>query len=306
MISFENVSKKYGTTTVVDDISFSVGEGEVVGLLGPNGAGKTTTLRLLTGILPASKGRVEIDDRNPLENQEIRNNIGFLPENNPLYTDMTVEEWLKFWAEIKSEQAITQERIWEVVKQIGLDSVYFRPISELSKGYKQRVGLGQAILAKPRILVLDEPTEGLDPNQRAEIHQLIKDLGKKRTVIISSHILAEITKMCSRVIIIHKGKIVADGKPGELGSKKGARQSVRALIGGRAIKTTLAKLPGVKEVVEEKGSEGEPATYMVHGVEGKDLRLEIFELAKQKDWKLFELSRHQAGLEDVFARLTKE
>lgn len=306
MIQFDHVSKQYNGVTVVNDVSFGIGEGEVVGLLGPNGAGKTTSLRLMTGLLPATKGTITIDGRDPLNDAMTRNNIGFLPENNPVYTDMTVEEWLRFWAQIKAEQGISQDRIWEVVKQIALDSVYFRPIGELSKGYKQRVGLAQAILAKPQILVLDEPTEGLDPNQRAEIHNLIKDLGKKRTVIISSHILAEITKMCSRVIIIHKGKIVADGKPQELTATSGSSNAVKTMIDGRGVKTALAKLAGVKDVVEEKGVEGEPTTYLVSGKGKKDLRLEVYQLAKEKDWKLYELTRHQVGLEDVFTQLTKE
>lgn len=304
MIQFSSVSKQFNGVTVLKDLSFKIGEGEIVGFLGPNGAGKTTTMRALTGVLPVTTGQVRIDGKDPLEETQVKEKIGFLPENNPLYEDMTVEEWLQFWSEVKHEGAISKPEIIEAAKMAGLVDVYHRFISELSKGYRQRVGLAQAILAKPDILVLDEPTEGLDPNQRNDIHTLIKEIGKKRTVIISSHVLAEITKMCSRVMILHRGTIVADGTPDELSAQMSGSQVVSALISGKAILSGLKKIKGVTEVTEESGGRGKPNMYVLSSEGSKDLRLEVFEMAKKQKWDLYELSQKQVGLEDVFVSLT--
>lgn len=219
MIKLVDISKKFLGKTVVSNLNLSVGKGEIVGLLGPNGAGKTTTIRMITGTLPPSSGQIFIDGEDLSEHEEKKSLIGYLPENNPLYENLTVEEHLRFWADVKqlthpsgSGQAIENgELIERAVKNLSLESVYYRPIAELSKGFKQRVGLSQALLSDPSILLLDEPTEGLDPNQRREIHELVLGLGQDRTVIVCSHVLSEINKMCSRVLIIHQGQLVADG-----------------------------------------------------------------------------------------------
>ena len=305
MIDVKHVHKKFGPTTVVNDVSFSVKQGEVVGFLGPNGAGKTTTVRMIAGVLPPTRGTVEIDGVN-LFDEEIshRPHIGYLPENNPIYDDMTVEEFLRMWANLKHiPDAIQQERIDDAVKSAGLDDVFYRPISELSKGYRQRTGLAQAILSQPDILLLDEPTEGLDPNQRNDIHRLIKGLGKKRTVIICSHVLPEITKMCDRVLIINNGQVVADSPTKDLNTLNQGETQYEVVLEGSKVKTTLEGLKSVTKVDRVKEDVG--SRYIVSVDSDRDLRLELFDLAKSKKWKLYELMRRQQNLEDIFARLTK-
>ena len=304
MIQFDSVSKHFGAISVLKNISFTINEGEIVGILGPNGAGKTTTLRTLTGLLPPSRGKVTINNQDPLTEIEVRKNIGFLAENNPLYFDMTVEEWLKYWSKIKFGE-IRQSEIDLSVDKSGVGEVYYRMINKLSKGYKQRVGLAQSILGSPSILVLDEPTEGLDPNQRQDIHTLIKDIGKKRTVLISSHVLSEITKMCSRVLIIHKGVIAADGSPSELSKKSNEQQIVKTLIKGKSILSNLKKLPGVSDVTEESTEDG-ATWFSLSSSSTKDLRSIVFDTAKTHNWTLLELTRQTVGLEEVFSQITHE
>ncbi|MGI5828375.1 MAG: ABC transporter ATP-binding protein [Patescibacteria group bacterium] len=306
MIELTNVSKKFDSNLVIDNVSLKIKTGEIVGLLGPNGAGKTTTVRMIAGVLPPTKGRVVVNNQD-LFAEEVENkpHIGYLPENNPIYDDMTVEEFLKMWADLKNIPAQEREAaIAEVVEAAGLEAVFYRPISELSKGYKQRTGLAQAILSQPDVLLLDEPTEGLDPNQRREIHDLIKGIGKKRTVIICSHVLPEITKMCSRIIIISRGKIVADSTTRELGVLSEGRQVYEFVAKGKAIRKDIKDLPGVVEVTQEK--DGIATRWTVVSESKRDLRLPIFKLAVKKKWDLYELVQKQQDLEDVFARLTKE
>jgi len=304
MISLHSVSKHFDQNRVINDLSLNIKEGEIVGLLGPNGAGKTTTVRMIAGVLPPSKGMVTINDVDLFDEEAKRPvRIGYLPENNPVYDDMTVEEFIQFWANIKG-MALSEikSRVNEVVKQVGLAEVYFRPIAELSKGYRQRVGLAQAILDKPDILLLDEPTEGLDPNQRREIHDLITSLGKKRTVIICSHVLSEITRMCNRIVIINKGVIVADSPVDQVGNLAGGVK-YDLMVKGKDIEKELKKIKGVKKV---ETTDSKPAKlYHIFGDSKIDLRLPIFELAKKKDWQLYELSRKQEDLEDIFAQVTK-
>jgi ABC-2 type transport system ATP-binding protein len=304
MIVLTHVSKKFDQTQVISDLSVTIREGEIVGLLGPNGAGKTTTVRMIAGVLPPSRGRVTINDMN-LFDEEVKKDvrIGYLPENNPLYDDMTVEEFLLFWSQLKSmDKASRNSRVQEVVKQVGLGEVFYRPIAELSKGYRQRVGIAQAILDKPDILLLDEPTEGLDPNQRREIHDLITSLGKKRTVIICSHVLSEITRMCNRIIIINRGAIVADSPVEEVGNLSGG-VVYETMIKGKDVEKSLASMEGVTnvEIVENKPAK----SYRVTGGGRHDLRLPIFELAKAKNWHLYELVKKQEDLEHIFAEVTK-
>jgi ABC-2 type transport system ATP-binding protein len=304
MIELANVFKKYNTDFVIDNISLRIESGEIVGLLGPNGAGKTTTVRMIAGVLPPTKGTVMVNNQN-LFDEEVENkpHIGYLPENNPIYDDMTVEEFLKMWADLKNIPFTEQSTaIDEVVTSAGLKEAFYRPIAELSKGYRQRTGLAQAILSQPEILLLDEPTEGLDPNQRRDIHELIKGIGKKRTVIICSHVLPEITKMCSRIVIINKGRIVADSTTKELGALSEGRQVYEFIAKGKAIEKDVKKLPGILDITKEK--ETTAFRWVVTSKSKKDLRLEIFELAKKNDWQLYELTRKQQDLEDIFVRLT--
>ncbi len=299
MIELSQVSKRFGSQRVINNISFKINEGEIVGLLGPNGAGKTTTLRMITGVLPASSGRVMVEDENPLDNVEVRKKLGYLPEDNPLYRDMTVEEWLKYWVKIK-QLPNSEDQIRTVVKKTGLESVYYRLIGELSKGFRQRTGLAQAMLGNPKVLVLDEPSEGLDPNQRQEIQKLVKELGQKRTVIVSSHVLGEVAKMCNRLMILHQGQIVADGTADELTMTKGGKQIIEVEVKGKGVKTGLKELKGVVAVTDEENSR-----YRLTVKGSEDMRLAVFQLAKKQNWDLYELTRKKVELAEVFSELTR-
>lgn len=300
MITVSNLSKKFDRQFVVDNISLKISEGEIVGLLGPNGAGKTTTLRMITGVLPPTKGAIEIDGQKIAQNPEIKKRIGYLPENNPLYDDLTVEEFLKFWSRIKGiEKNDLQQAIDFVIESCGIAEVYYRPIGELSKGYRQRVGLSQAILTKPDILILDEPTEGLDPNQRQDIAKLIISLGKKRTVVISSHVLSEIARFCTRMIIINKGIVVADDTPEKLKNMKSSKQIVEVEVKGKNVISKLKSIEGVTKVTESKNN------YFIVEVSKKhDVREDIFRTAVAEKWILLTLMEKERSLEDVFSQLT--
>jgi ABC-2 type transport system ATP-binding protein len=309
MIRIEKLKKSYDTVDAVKGIDFIVNDGEILGFLGPNGAGKTTTLRMITSYLSPTAGKVWINDLEVSENsEEIRKQIGYLPEHNPLYEEMIVHDFLKFVADarqIKPEDFPV--RLKEVIDLCGLQKVIHRPISELSKGYRQRVGLAQAIIHDPKILILDEPTTGLDPNQIVEIRELIKALGKEKTVIISSHILQEIQATADRTIIINNGEIVADGTVEELMSSfqghtqlelellnatEEAIHSISDVNENIAVKTILGK-NNLKEVKLEYPNNLDP-------------REEIFDFANSKNWKILEMSRHKVSLEDVFRNLTVE
>ena len=305
MIQLEKVTKKFGPTVAVDEISLSIKEGEIVGLLGPNGAGKTTTVRMIAGVLPTTSGKILIDGKDLEGNdREIKKKIGYLPEDNPLYDELTVEEYLKLWADLKGVEA-KKDTLRFVIEKANLASVYYRPIAQLSKGFRQRVGLAQAILAQPEILLLDEPTEGLDPNQRREIHSLVKFLGKERTVIICSHVLPEVARMCNRVIIIHQGKVVADGKPHQLSRLSGNEQIVEVEIAGAGVLADLKKLAGITQVSEEKGKATKGKYFVLKSNLKEDLRPAILELVKKKHWQLWTILRKEAELEEIFAQLTK-
>lgn len=303
MITLTNLSKRFDIGYVVNNINLKIKQGDIVGLLGPNGAGKTTTLRMLTGVLPPSKGQVEINGKTMKENEaELKSLIGYLPENNPLYDELTVEEHLNFWADLKGLTGKKRDEAFSfTIKSTGIDQVFYRPIAELSKGYRQRVGLSQAILTRPSILVLDEPTEGLDPNQRRDIQKLIKGLGKNRTVIIASHVLSEVAKICNRIIIIHKGKIVADDTPDNLRTQDAATQIVEVEIKGRNIASTLKSIKGVISVSRQNNN-----FYQLQVEKGQDVREKIFETAVSNNWKLLTMVRKQVELEDVFSRLTMD
>lgn len=301
MITLTHISKRYNQQFVVNDLNIKIKKGEIVGLLGPNGAGKTTTLRIIAGVLPPTKGSVKIDEYDLESDSSLKERIGFLPENNPLYDEMTVEEYLSFWADMKQiPKNEKSDAIDFVVDHCGISEVYYRPIIELSKGYRQRVGFSQAILTKPDILILDEPTEGLDPNQRQDIATLIRQLGKERTVIISSHVLGELSKIASRMIIIHKGAIVADDTPDNL-KKIGSSQVIEMEAKGNGVLSKLKKVSGVAKVSEQRKN------YFVLELDKdkkEDIREELYNLSVKNKWILLTLLAKERAIEDVFSELT--
>ena len=300
MIELTKLSKRFDRQFVVNDINLKIKQGEIVGLLGPNGAGKTTTLRMIAGVLPPSKGTVVIDDTNIEIDGTVKKRIGFLPENNPLYDELTVEEYLSFWADMKEIlKSERQEAIDFVVDRCGIADVYYRPISELSKGYRQRVGLSQAILTKPDILILDEPTEGLDPNQRQDIATLIRDLGKERTVVISSHVLSELAKIVNRMVIIHKGAVVADETPDNLRRLGSSSQIVEMEVKGNHVISSLKKITGIINVTETKKD-----YYLIEVEKKQDIREKLFHLAVKNKWTVLTLMAKERAIEDVFSQLT--
>lgn len=309
MIRIDNLTKYYGSFLALDSINFQVENGEILGFLGPNGAGKTTTMQIMTSFLAPSEGNIYVDDLNVIDDSyEIREHLGYLPEHNPLYEDMTVFDFLKFVAKVREiEPASIKRRIDEVVEICGLQKVVHREIGVLSKGYKQRVGLGQAIIHDPRILILDEPTSGLDPNQIAEIRELIKTLGKKKTVLISSHILQEIQATADRMVIINEGKIAADGTLDELMAKFRG-DTILEMELKDADTTKLEDIPTINDkikVVDLK--EGEDQFNLVLEYPNTiDPREDIFEYAVNNKWKILEMSRSKTSLEDVFRKLTVE
>ncbi len=306
MIALENVTKSYGPTVAVDDVSFAVDRGEVVGFLGPNGAGKTTAMRLITSYLEPDSGSVLIDGIDIREDQiAAKRRIGYLPENNPLYPDMLVSEYLRFIGDLRGVGVNGPgSALDDAVQATGIAEVYYRLIGELSKGYRQRVGLATAILHRPDFLILDEPTEGLDPNQRQEIRRLISDIGEARTVILSTHVLPEVEDTCGRIIVIHQGKIVADGTTEELIARARGLRTIVVEAAGTGVGDALSALAGVEEVSGAEERDGR-IRMTLRVSSDSDLRPEIFELAKSRDWVLWELHEEMAGLEDLFGQLTR-
>jgi ABC-2 type transport system ATP-binding protein len=309
LITLDNVSKSFGRTVAVDDVSFTVDRGEVVGFLGPNGAGKSTTMRLITNFLEPDNGAVLIDGVDVREDPvAARRRIGYLPENNPLYDDMLVAEYLRFVGELRGVGIDGPgSALDETVQATGIAEVFYRPIGELSKGYKQRLGLAAAILHRPDFLILDEPTEGLDPNQRQEIRRLIREVGKEHTVILSTHVLPEVEETCRRIIVIHEGKIVADGSTEDLMAQARDTSTKRTIvveIRGEDVAREVVKLPSVETVTDQSESEGRTRLTLAVG-SGPDPRPEIFRLAKAKDWVLWELHEETASLQDLFSQLTR-
>lgn len=304
LLTLEQVTKRYGQVTAVDGISFAVDRGQVVGFLGPNGAGKSTTMRMITQFHDPDGGRILFDGV-PLAQagREAKRRVGYLPENNPLYTEMLVAEYLAFVGRLRDlagrPLALATD---EAVAATGLEAVFHRPIGELSKGYKQRVGLAAAILHQPDLLVLDEPTEGLDPNQRVEIRQLISHLGRDRTVLLSTHILSEVQHVASRLLIINKGRLAADGPVAELVSRAGGMVHVRVEASGAAVAERLRALPGVTDFAAESG--GDRVRGRLTARAGEDIRPMIFRLAAEAGWTLYELHQEAGSLEDLFRELT--
>lgn len=309
MIEIKNLTKKFGQSVVLDDISFSVKKGEVLGFLGPNGAGKSTTMKIITSFWTPTTGSVQIDGLSVVgDSLKTRGKIGYLPENVPLYEDMRVYEYLKFVAEVRLiEQDKIKDAIKKAVKACGLQKVIKKPIDELSKGYRQRVGLAQAIIHEPDILILDEPTTGLDPNQIVEIRDLIKEIGKEKTIIFSTHILGEVSATCDRVIIINNGKIVAEGKPEELLQKAGGQEIIYVKIKG--VRDDVLRVLGNMENVEKAEAKDKEADdifgYEIHPKSGVDLREQLSQAVMKSGWSILEFSKKSVSLEDAFRELTK-
>jgi len=332
MISVRDLSKTFGSTTAVNNISFDVDKGEVLGFLGPNGAGKTTTMRILTCYLSPDHGTATVAGFDVLEDSiEVRRRMGYLPESAPLYQDMDVVSYLRFVADIRGiPRDLTGERIRRMVSTCGLAKVVGRNIGELSKGYKQRVGLAQTLIHDPEILILDEPTTGLDPSQIIEIRELIKEIGRERTVILSTHILPEVEATCSRVLIINEGAIVASGTPEELQAAAGGEDVIHVSIrtgdaraegggvedgggaaegggapaGSTGVKEALSMIGGVTSAGKAEDAGGGYARYSVKVSGGTDVAETIFRLAVERGWTINELKRESLSLEDIFLKLT--
>ncbi len=304
MINAENLTRYYGDFRAVNDISFSIRDGEITGLLGPNGAGKTTTLRMLTCFLKQNAGTISVGgvqtDKDPLKVKEM---IGYLPESAPLYPDMVVYDYLVYVSELRGIE--DEERIHEMGKLCGITEVMHKNINELSKGYKQRVGLAHAMIHDPEILILDEPTSGLDPNQIIEIRNLIKELGKKKTVILSTHILSEVEATCDRVIIINRGSIVADDRTENLQASGSAKSRLSLKVEGTdfaGLEAALKAVPGVTSVAPDEA--GELTGAHISSDAGTDVRPAVFEAVKNSGWVIYEMKQEQHSLEKIFRELT--
>ncbi|MDQ3141598.1 MAG: ATP-binding cassette domain-containing protein [Bacteroidota bacterium] len=303
-IKIEQLSKNYGLQKAVDHISFEVKSGEILGFLGPNGAGKTTTMKMLTQYIAPDHGSIWYSNRSSLD-PSIRREIGYLPEHNPLYEDMPVLDYLNFCALLQGvEKERIPARIREMVKICGLDVEKHKKIGELSKGYRQRVGLAQAIIHNPKILILDEPTTGLDPNQIVEIRELIKQLGKEKTVILSTHILPEVEATCDRILIINKGKIVADGTVANLKKQSEAQQVIQVKIEGAEEMEIMEELKKLNSVTVVDIIPGKFQSFEVHSESGTKMNKAIYRLCVNKNWDLLELVPFETKLEDVFRDLT--
>jgi len=305
-IRIEHLSKHYATQAAVNDISFEVGTGEILGFLGPNGAGKSTSMKMITGYIGIGGGDIFIGEKSVRQHSdELKKYIGYLPENNPLYLDMPVMDYLAFCARLQGvpTERIT-DRLREMIRVCGLNAEKHKKIGELSKGYRQRVGLAQAMIHDPEILILDEPTTGLDPNQIVEIRQLIRDLGKAKTVILSTHILPEVEATCDRILIINKGKIVANGTAETLRQKASGSEILKVRIeegDPQAIVSGLKSLPSIKEV---QVLDGASSRFEIHGVSGSTAKKDIFHSCVAHGWVLSELIPVETRLEDIFRNLT--
>ncbi|MBB78920.1 MAG: gliding motility-associated ABC transporter ATP-binding subunit GldA [Crocinitomicaceae bacterium] len=296
-VEVKNLFKYYGNQAAVKNISFNVNRGEIVGFLGPNGAGKSTTMKVITGYISASSGEVKVCGKSvSMDSLETRKIIGYLPENNPLYLDMYVKEYLRFVANIYKIDNV-KARITDIIKKVGLELEQNKKIGALSKGYRQRVGLAQAIIHDPKVLILDEPTSGLDPNQLVEIRQLIKSIGKEKTVMLSTHIMQEVEAICDRIVIINKGEIVANDKAKDL-QKNQMVQTVYVEFDGLVSKKELKEIKGVAKIEQlEKG-------WLMESKENIDLRKVIAKFAQQKNILTLTLRNEDNTLEEVFKKLT--
>lgn len=301
-VDVSHLTKIYGQQKAVDDISFHIPKGEIVGFLGPNGAGKSTTMKISTGFLPPSSGKVEINGLDIVEKtREVKEIVGYLPENNPLYLDMYVYEYLEFVGKLHGlRKNRLKNRINELVEMIGIEREKHKKIEELSKGYRQRIGLAQALIHDPEVLFLDEPTSGLDPNQIVDIRNLIRELGKEKTVVLSSHIMQEVEAICDRAIIISLGKIVADDRVSNLKKQISGQSKYIVEFSDSIDESDLKKIEGVAGV-NAQGSN----VYEVTSESGSDPRSALFDLAKDKGWTILEIRTMESNLENIFHQLTQ-
>lgn len=307
MIEVKNVTKKYGKAVAVEDISFSINDGEIIGLLGPNGAGKSTTMNILTGYIEQTSGEVTIEGYDTLKKpKKAKKQIGYMPEGVPLYTDLTVKEFVTYMAELKQvDRKVRKEKIQKVIEQTGLSEVQNKLTKNLSRGYKQRVSMAGALVGEPKILILDEPTVGLDPKQITEIRNLIKELGKTHTIIISSHILSEISQICNKVIIINKGKIVAIDTPENLENKVNNNNCIYVTVEDteNKMESIKDKLEGVKKIELIQKNEDGTTQYLIEAEKDVDLRKKIFSEFAKENITIFEMKKADATLEDAFMKL---
>ncbi len=310
MIEVENLTKYYGEIRGIEDISFSIKKGEIAGFLGPNGSGKTTTMRILTCFFPPNSGRARVAGYDVIENPiDVRRRIGYVPETVPLYPDMKVKTYLNFVAEAKRmEKGQRRRKINEIMEQCGISGVSHRLVGNLSKGYRQRVGLAQALINDPEVLILDEPTIGLDPKQVVEIRQFIKNLAGERTIILSTHILSEVSMTCERVIIIHEGKIVAVDTPENLMGRlqKTSRTLIQIEGGQQEVKDKLKTIPGIINILEKGESSPGVFSYEVESEKEREISAELSYLVYSNKWKLVEMRAMKMSLENIFIELTKE
>jgi len=306
MVKAENLVKRYGTNYALNDVSFEIGEGEIVGLLGPNGAGKSTAMNILTGFLSSTSGSAYIGGINMLEEPiKAKKLVGFLPEQPPVYPDMTVLEYLNFVYDLKGTELEREPHLEEILSVVKLTDVKNRLIKNLSKGYKQRVGIAQALIGDPKVIIFDEPTVGLDPKQILEVRNLIRTLGKRHTVILSTHILAEVQSVCERVIIINKGKIIADARTEDITKTIEDGYAYEAKIIGpqKDVVPAIKKLPGVKSVEPTGQRDADAAVYNIETATGADVRRALFNLLSERSWPLIGLSPIGTDLETVFIKL---
>jgi len=311
MIDVKDLVKFYGDFKAVDSINFEVKKGEILGFLGPNGAGKTTTMKIITGYMFPTSGNITVDGFSVLtDSLEVRKKIGYLPESSPLYLDMGIIDYLDFVADIRKIPSNQKMKsIKRMIELCGLKDVITKNIGELSKGYRQRVGLAQALIHNPEVLILDEPTTGLDPNQIVEIRNLIKEIGKHKTVILSTHILPEVEATCDRVMIINRGKIIVDGTTEEIqDSFKGKQEIIIEILthdSKESVEQKFNILPEINEIKLDKISENK-LKYKLFSNEKVDLREKIFDIAVSNQWKLLTLNKTESSLEDIFRELTTE
>ncbi len=308
MIEVKNLTKRYGDIKALDDISFTVDTGEVLGFLGPNGAGKSTTMNIITGYISYTSGTVTVDGTEILENpRETKRKIGYLPEIPPLYPEMTVRKYLEFMFDLKKVKLPKKEHIEEIMRLVRITDMADRLIKNLSKGYRQRVGFGQALLGNPPVLILDEPTVGLDPKQIIEIRKLIRSLGKKHTVIFSSHVLSEISATCDRIIVISEGRLVADSKADELSKALADTQKLSLTVEGSPsdVLGEIKKIPGVKKYMKVRELGEKSAVYSVEYGNEFDIRREVFSAMARINAPILEMKSGNESLEDMFLKLTQ-
>ncbi|MCS7207331.1 MAG: ABC transporter ATP-binding protein [Dehalococcoidia bacterium] len=306
MVEVKDLTKYYGNFMAIEGVSFTVRKGDILGFLGPNGSGKTTTMRIATGYIPPTSGTVRIAGYDiQSQSLEARRRIGYLPETVPLYTDMTVEDYLEFMGTIRGmPKKRLRQRINEVIDIVKIHEYRSTHIAKLSKGYRQRTGLAQAILHEPEVLILDEPTIGIDPIQVVETRSLIRELGKEHTIILSTHILPEVSMVCNRVVIIHEGRVVAEDTPANLAERLKGTERIELEVRGPA-KEVMPLLRGMRGVMDVRRiGEGEPATYIVESRRGADLREQIAQAIVSKGWGLLKLNPASISLEEIFLRLT--